>query len=104
MGYSCVSERGILGRVIKKNNSQLDLISYEQLNDTNALLCVVCSRLVLRIQRIENDLAKSIAAVQGHLALLHRNFYTGTMPPRKRLLSNPGSESARTIEEETLSR
>ena len=78
-GTSCVSERDILGRVIKRNNSQLGLTSYEQLNDTNTLLCAFCSRLVLRIQRIENDLAKSIAAIQENLALLHRNFYTGTM-------------------------
>ena len=85
-GTSCVSERDILGRVIKRNNSQLNLALYEQLHDTNALLCAVCSRLVLRIQHLENDLAKSIAVVQGHLALLQRNFYTGNMAPRKRLL------------------
>ena len=102
-GTSCVPERDILGRVIKRNNSQLNLASYEQLHDTNALLCAVCSRLVLRIQRLENDLAISIAVVQGHLALLQRNFYTGNMAPRKRLLSNQGSELSRDTEEEILS-
>ena len=83
-------ERDTLGWVILKNNSLLNLALYEQLRDTNALLCAVCSRFVLRIQRLENDLAKSVAVVQGHLALLQRNFYTSSMAPRKRLLSNQG--------------
>ena len=46
-GTSCVPERDILGRVIKRNNSQLNFASYEQLHDTNALLCAVCTVLDL---------------------------------------------------------
>ena len=99
-GTCCMRERDILGRVIKENNSQLDLASYKQLRDTNAFLCAVCSRLVQRIQRLENDLAKSIAVVQGHLALLQKTFYTGNVALRKRLLSN---QAARSTEEEIIS-
>ena len=49
---------------------------------------------------MENDLAKSIAVVQGHFIQLQRNFYPSSMAPRKRLLSNQGYESARSTEEE----
>ena len=101
-GTSCASERVILSRVTKRNNSQLNISSFEELSDTDALLCAKCSRLLLRVQRLEDEFATSTMAIQKHLTLLHRH-YSGTtshIAPRKRLLSEPGSE---TSNEEMLS-
>ena len=101
-GTSCVFERDILGKLIKRSNYRFDIASFEELNDTEALLCAVCSRLLLRIHRLEDDFAKSTATIQEYLALLHTHYTASgtTAASRKRLLSDPGTEVS---EEETLS-
>ena len=50
----------------------------------------MCSRLLLRIQCTEEDLAISLNLVHGHLGLLHANFLTTA--PRKTILSDTDVE------------
>jgi len=73
----------------------LDLLSLSEMNNTNAILCAVCSRLLLRIRLIEDDLAKSLAIVNSHFDLLRGNFHTTA--PQKRLLSDSAGTSEENI-------
>ena len=66
-GTSCVFER-YLGKLIKRSNSRFDIALFEELSDTEALLCAVCSRLLLRIHCLEDDFAKSTDTIQEYLA------------------------------------
>lgn len=99
----CVPERAILDRVLKKKNSQFVLSSFPKLKYVNALLCAVCSRLLLRIRRLEEDLAKDIAVVYNHLGLCNENFPT-PIAPRKRLLSDSsdGNDAIATVDGEEM--
>lgn len=97
-GASCVPERESLCGILKKKSRHLNLSSFSELEDANAFLCAGCSRLLLRIQRSEEDLAKSCNRVHGHLGLLHANFRL-TTAPKKRILSDADEE-----EEEAVSR